>query len=447
MKKNITFISKAILTFSAIVYSGCSLDVVNPNNPTDGEVLKSRDGLITLSVGMRQIYSTSALGALILTPGTTARELRGITTFTNIIEIDNGGTLLPNFNGNILAIWSRSLRVMSIADDIVLNAPNILGTDPAMLSGVLSHAKLLKAMCIGGIAQSFTHTAIKLDKGGQASFVTREAGLDEAIKLLKEAEQSLVATTPSSEFNTKVTGVEFNLLNSVRAYLARYSLMKGDYVGAIAAAKSVNLSIASSFIFNVLSPNPIFNAIQVSKDYAPRDAFGLPASLIEAGDGRVGFYLISTPTTFPTTGGDPIDGLKGFATTNSSPIPVYLPDEMRLIIAEGIVRSGGTLSEAVTEINAVRTQSTGDPFLVHAGLPAYSGTIDTPSLLTEIFKQRCSELYLSGLRLEDSRRFGRTAPPTNVNPIPLTFERSRDFYPFPQQERQINLNTPADPAI
>jgi hypothetical protein len=224
--------------------------------------------------------------------------------------------------------------------------------------------------------------------------------------------------------------------------------MKGDYVAAIAAAKSVNLSVASSFIFNVLSPNPVFNAIQISKDYSPRDSFGLPSSLTEVGDGRIGFYLISSSSTFPTgPGGDPIDGLRGFASANTSPIPVYLPDEMRLIVAESIVRSGGALSEAVTEINAVRTQSSGDPFLVHAGLPAYSGNVDAPSLLTEIYKQRCSELFLSGLKLEDSRRFGRVAPPSNVNPVPLNFERSRDFYPFPQQERQNNLSTPADSAI
>jgi starch-binding outer membrane protein, SusD/RagB family len=444
MKNFISFISKAILPLLAIVLSGCNLDVINPNNPKEEQILSSRDGLLNFSVGMRQVYSTSTLGSIILTPGTTARELRGITTFTNIIEIDQGGSLLPNFNGNILGVWSRCLRVISMTDDIISNAPIVLVSDPATLSGVVSHAKLFKAMCLGGLAQSFTHAVLTTDKRGQAVFVTRGEALAEAIRLLKQAELSLVSIAPSAEFNTKVTGTEFNLLNSVRAYLARYSLMNGDYAGAISAARSVDRTIASSFIFTVLAPNPVFNAVQVSRDYAPRDAFGLPASLIEAGDGRVAFYLINTSTNIS---GDPTDGLRGFATTNSSPIPVYLPDEMRLIVAEAIVRSGGILSEAVTEINAVRTQTTGDPFGVHAGLPAYSGTVDTPSLLTEIYKQRCTELFLSGLRLEDSRRFGRTAPPPNVNPVPLTFERSRDFYPFPQQERQNNLNTPADPTI
>jgi hypothetical protein len=70
-----------------------------------------------------------------------------------------------------------------------------------------------------------------------------------------------------------------------------------------------------------------------------------------------------------------------------------------------------------------------------------------PELLVEVYRQRCAELFLSGLRLEDSRRFGRPAPPTNVNPVPVTFERNRNFYPYPDQERLINPNTPADPVI
>jgi hypothetical protein len=50
-------------------------------------------------------------------------------------------------------------------------------------------------------------------------------------------------------------------------------------------------------------------------------------------------------------------------------------------------------------------------------------------------------LYLSGLRLDDSRRFGRPTPPGSL------VERNRNFYPYPQQERTNNPNVPADPAI
>lgn len=444
MKTNILSITKILLATVALSLTGCDLDVVNPNGPTDAQVLSSRDGLITLSVGMRQFYSRSTLEAYILPQGTTARELRGITTFTTIIEIDQGGYQLPTNNARVLEAWLRSYQVMTMAEDILTNAPTVLASDPAMLSGIVAHAKLFKAMSLGGLALSFTHVAPNTDKSGQSGFITRDEALDQAIVLLEEAQQTLVTTAPSAEFGTLVTGASFNILNTVRAYLARFALINGDYAKAITAANSVNLTVASSFTFTTLSPNPLYNQLQVARNYAARDNFGLPAGLVEAGDGRIAFYFSPSATTFA---GDPVDNATGFATSISSSIPVYLPDEMQLIIAEATVRSNGVLTDAVTRINNVRTQTTGDPFGVHAALPPYAGAVTPADLLTEIYKQRSAELYLSGLRWEDNRRFGRATTPTNVTPVPLSVERSRDYYPFPQQERQSNVNTPVDPAI
>ena len=56
-------------------------------------------------------------------------------------------------------------------------------------------------------------------------------------------------------------------------------------------------------------------------------------------------------------------------------------------------------------------------------------------------RQRCIELYMSGMKLEDSRRFGRPGPND------AGAERSRNFYPYPTVERDNNSNTPADPPI
>jgi hypothetical protein len=43
---------------------------------------------------------------------------------------------------------------------------------------------------------------------------------------------------------------------------------------------------------------------------------------------------------------------------------------------------------------------------------------------------------MSGLKLEDMRRFGR----------PVS-ERKRNFFPYPFRERDGNPNTPADPSF
>jgi hypothetical protein len=61
--------------------------------------------------------------------------------------------------------------------------------------------------------------------------------------------------------------------------------------------------------------------------------------------------------------------------------------------------------------------------------------------LLDIYQQRCIELYMSGLKLEDSRRFGRPGPGQPGA------ERSRNFYPYPTVERDNNPNTPPDPPV
>jgi starch-binding outer membrane protein, SusD/RagB family len=150
-------------------------------------------------------------------------------------------------------------------------------------------------------------------------------------------------------------------------------------------------------------------------------------------DGRINFYInpISTPTA--------VKGA-GFWDNVSKSIPVYLSGEMTLIRAEIYARNS-QLPLAVTELNKVlqKTSAT-DSWGVAANLPAYSGTVDQASVLTEIYRNRCIELYMSGLKLEDSRRFSRLGAGA------AGAERNRNWYPYPESERFNNTNTPADPA-
>lgn len=106
-----------------------------------------------------------------------------------------------------------------------------------------------------------------------------------------------------------------------------------------------------------------------------------------------------------------------------------------LIKAEAYARQD-MLTEAVDALNEVITkQPADDIYGVGAGLPEFTGNTKE-EILTEIYRQRCIELFMSGLKLEDMRRFDR----------PLT-ERKRNFFPYPFAERDNNPNTPADPEF
>ena len=87
----------------------------------------------------------------------------------------------------------------------------------------------------------------------------------------------------------------------------------------------------------------------------------------------------------------------------------------------------------------MRTKTT-DIYGVNANLQIYTGAVTQDAVLLEIYRQRCIELYMTGLKLDDSRRFGRPGP-GDVNA-----ERSRNFYPYALSEKQNNPNTPPDPV-
>jgi hypothetical protein len=122
---------------------------------------------------------------------------------------------------------------------------------------------------------------------------------------------------------------------------------------------------------------------------------------------------------------------------------------MPLIRAEAKLRRNGPGQDVVNEIDLVRTDTPDNnipsPFGIAAELEPYGETgrpVTEEALRTEILRQRRAELYLQGTGMADSRRLG---PEVSDRQNPGIFERNRNFYPYPDQERRNNPNTPDDP--
>lgn len=422
------------LLFAALVLSmtSCKMDIPNINQPSGSQVPTTREGLMAISAGLQMYYSTNGIAATYFYPAVTARELKGIATFTNTLELEAGGTEFPTANGHILTLWTNMQKLLGMSESVLNNASSISTLTGGTLSGALANAHLYRAIALGALATSFEKSNIQTQKDGKATFVDRQTVLAEAIKSLNTAISLIQQTPVSAEFTTTVTGSSINLLNCLHAFNARFNLMAGNYQQAYDEANRVDLTKKSTFTYTTINVNPLWNQTTILKYYVVRENLGLPTGLFETGDKRLSFYTTANGSTLQ---------LKGFGQNQQDEVPVYLPDEMKLIKAEALLRNNGSLTAALDLINEVRTQTNGDLFNVNAGLPAYSGAINKDALLLEVYKQRSAELFMSGLRLEDSRRFGRPAPPQN------TSERNRNFYPYPDQERIGNPNTPADPAI
>lgn len=442
MKKYINKI-ELLLLMSALLFS-CTLDYVNPNAATEDQVLSSKDGLFALGIGVKQLYSVSALSSNLLTPSVTTRETAIMTTFANLEELENGGAVLSGENGYTSRMFARNMRVKGMAEDLIKALPNVELEDGTK-SALLAYASLFRAMTLGNLAQNFEQIPLVNSPEGNALFSDRELAYQEAVDIMNSALAGL-AENPESEDFTSFFKTDIKLVNSLNAYVARYEIALGHYDLAINAASKVDLSSTSTFKYDLENQNPVYSNLVFNTNYAPRDNFGLPASLEpEIADERVEFYLT----------GDVEPSLVNFLDVRrinapffieiDSEIPVYLSGEMMLILAEAYARKND-LSNATTQLNRVLQKTADDDaFGLGANLPAYSGGDTQNEILDAIYKNRRIELFLNGTSLEDSRRFGRPQP--SGNSAEFTEERNRDFYPYSEDERLNNPNTPKNPSI
>jgi hypothetical protein len=393
---------------------------------------------------MTEHFATSTLSPIVEIPGLTTREFGNTLTYVTPGELVIGGTMLNSDNAGVTRLWSRLLKDKGMAESILANIDNI-DMEPGTKSGLNAYAKWFKAMTLGYLIQNFEQAPINNDLDGTAVFNTRTEVLAECISLLESAKADLVATPISNEFSTYIPNI--NLPNVINAFLARYNLFAGNYAAAITAANAVDLTSISEWTYDgTVARNPVYDfAVFNSPDTKPQNNFGLTGSYIpEVGDGRIAFYLDPVNESETDFGQHGVDNALGFFNSESTSIPVFLPGEMLLIKAEAYAMTPD-LPNAVININLVR-EKTNDVYGVNAGLGAWTGDATSQSaILNEIFKNRSIELFMSGMRFEDSRR---------IHPdlaIPASgdyfIERNRNYYPYPFDERENNPNIPADPSI
>jgi hypothetical protein len=443
MKKILLYILIPVL-FSVI--SSCNLDFVNPNAATQEQVYNTKDGLFGLAIGIQKVYATDALGTAINTVAVTTKEAAGVTTYSSLEDLEKGSLELAGDNERISRLFARTHRAKGMAEDLLANVETVDISEPTK-AGLAGLANLYRAMSLGLLIQNWEKAIVENDKNGTGNFSDRSVVLNDAIEMLKAAKTRVGTSGVSAEFQSAFMPQD-ELLNKINAYLARFELLAGNYQNAINAANAVDKTKAYFFKYDTENQNPVNLQFHVGLvEIAPIDNFGLPSTLvIDPTDKRIGFYFEASDKN--SLFGMPIEKLIApFFNAPDAKIPFYYPGELDLIVAEANARLG-KISDAETALNKVRFRTAAEDVLGYglaAGLTdKFSSGGDQQKLLNEIYINRRIEMYLSGMSLEDSRRFNRPQPSTTVI---FNTERNRNFYPYPLAERSKNTNTPTDPNI
>ncbi len=431
-KQNIKILLTAALM---VVISSCKKDYTNPSAAGKDQVLNSVQGLTGVVVGLQRAYTlgmASPVYNTVTINGFTTGELILLNAGnTAELQLSTGGGSVDGTNTVLSSLWATSNKIIYDADNVITGANQL--TDKGYASGLIGYATIFKALAIGNMSMYWEKVPSGIGTvGSPTTFIDRTAGYTRAITAINSALTTIQTTPVSTTFYTNVpAGIDiFNTLNALKA---RYALFSGDYPTALSTANAVDLTKKSVFNFDAVSQNPIYSSLTATNNVSqPVDGtLGLPAALTpDANDQRVPFYTSINATILPRY------RVNGFGAAATTAYPIYLPGEMTLIKAEVYARQSD-LPNALTQLNIIVTKTPAtDPLGVGATLPTLTGTYTQAQMFDMIYKNRCIELFMSDLKLEDMRRFNK----------PLT-ERKRNFFPYPFTERDNNPNTPADPLF
>jgi hypothetical protein len=432
MKKQ--FIKIVFYGLSAIVLvfqSSCKKDYVNPNAATDQQVFSSPQGLTGVAVGLQRVYTAgrgSSLYNRVNINGLLTSEMTVLNQGnTGEYQLQLGGGSVDGTNTLDAGLWTSSNKIIYDANNVIASAQNL--ADKGYASGLIGYASVFKALAIGDLSMFWQKVPDGVGKN--VNFIDRLQGYASAITVIDNALTAINANAISAAFLANIPA-GLNIVNTLHALKARFSLFAGNYSQAMTEANAASLTVKSTFNFTTVNLNPIFETVTSTNNVTAaidNTTFGLPAGLQpDPSDNRLTFY---TTTAYNSK-------VLGFGAGTTTPWPVYLPGEMTLIKAEAYARqSTPDLTNALAQLNLIVTKTpASDPYGVGANLPALVGPYTQAQLLDLIYKHRCIELYMSGLKLEDMRRFGRPDS-----------EKKRNLLPYPFQERDNNPNTPPDPTF
>jgi starch-binding outer membrane protein, SusD/RagB family len=435
-------IRNCAIALATLAVGACSLDLQNPNAPTEGQVTTSADGVIALATGLQGRFAQS-YGNFAYMAGLVTDEFASTSAALISISDAEQGSVAP---GTAIAdnVFNSEYRTVRTADDLLTGA-NALSSqlEPGTASGLKALAYALKAESLGETLQSYQKLPINTFNVTAPVYVGRAEALAYVRALLDSAADQINTTPPSAFFNSSILTPGVNLSNMIQLFRARYARIANDDATALSASNLVGRSGAGALsLLQFPSPTVNFfaNVTGGTNGIAPRRQFRLS---MQPEDQRYTYFVIPS-TTLTGRVGALLDPWNRYANPQA-PMPVYMPDEALLIKAEALADQNN-LAQAQAVLDSVRTDCTGgrgidDP---KACLPPLAGALSKAQLLDEIYAQRRFELFATGSRWEDSRRRNLVRGLVAAPSVPLDAQRC--WLPYAIGDRNANPNVPADPV-
>ena len=443
-------VAVALAALLVVALGACTLDIQNPNQPTQEQVTTSPDGVIALATGLQGRFAQS-YGNFAYMAGLVTDEFASTSAaLISISDAEQGA--VPSGTAIADNVFNSVYRTVRTADDLLAGSVALSSQfDAGTKSGIRALAFALKAEALGEALQSYQKIPIKTYNVTAPTYVGRSEALPYVRALLDSAAAEIAATAPSAFFNANILTPGVSLPNIIQLFRARYARMANDDATALSAANAVARSgPAALSVLTFPSPTVNFyaNVTGGTNGIAPRRQY---RTSMDPADQRF-VYFVTPSTTLTGRVGALIDPWSRYSNPQA-PLPVYMPDEALLIKAEALTHQT-QLAEAQAVLDSVRTDCTGgrgldDP---KACLAPLGGQLTQQQLIDEIYLQRKYELFGTGLRWEDTRRLAAIIGPVAAPAVPTSGQRC--WLPYAVGDRNANPNAtftslpdPTEPTV
>jgi starch-binding outer membrane protein, SusD/RagB family len=364
--------------------------------------------IVGVRVNFDQSYGSLSLYASMLSDELYTSFTQSLTGQNVLNELDNGTPALRE--GNAPSEFSKVAKVRILADTLLARVPKISFGTPAV-SQRLRDEMLYTGHFYGAVSRYLMATYFGLrQREGGGGVINRSAFIPAA-----ELYQTALAKLDSAK---RYTTDDSTKRRQIETFMARIYLFLGQYDNAEqAAGRGLSFSdkpLEAIFLTEIRTydfGNPWINYNFVKIDtvaFADRRFLAYAAQ-----DSLEARRVPVRSVVLRGTGG--LQYTQARYTRRDSPIPFLTWQENELMLAECNIRRGAAAS-GLENINRVRA--------FYGIKPLQTATLET------IIVERDKELFCTGMRLPDQRRFNRWHLGAGT----------WQYLPIPQSERDLNPN-------
>ncbi|MBU3744629.1 MAG: RagB/SusD family nutrient uptake outer membrane protein, partial [Sediminibacterium sp.] len=209
--------------------TGCKKDFTNPSAATSDQVLSSAKGLAGTAVGLQRVYANNVAYGFYDANGLVTNETILMNAGnTSEFQFSTGGTAVDGTNALLGNVWSSASKVIYDANNVINGAANV--TDRGYASGLIGYATIYKASSMGVMAQFWEKVPDTIGVNAP-TFSDRTVGYARAIAAIDKAIAAINANPIPATFYADVP-VGVDIVNTLYALKARYSLFNGNYAAA-----------------------------------------------------------------------------------------------------------------------------------------------------------------------------------------------------------------------